>query len=65
MKGIKPTLAFGCPLKIYQFTGEFQGVLQGFYKSAKNKKTVFVPIYVDYEGKRIIDMAQVREKGKI
>lgn len=62
MEGIKKTLEFGFPLKIYQFTGEFQGILQGFYKAGRNKNTVFAPIYVDYEGKKVIDMTQVREE---
>lgn len=64
MEGIKPTLGIGYPLKIYVFTGEFQGILQGFYKSARNKKNVWVPIYVDYEGKKLIDMTQIREEGE-
>lgn len=65
MEKIKPTLSFGYPLKIYQFTGEYQGVLQGFSEPIREKRIVFAPIYRDYEGKGLIDMSQLREEGEI
>lgn len=65
MEKIKPSLAFGCPLKIYMFTGEYQGVLKGFIEPRREKRIVFAPIYRDREGKGLIDMTQVREEKDI
>lgn len=64
MNKIKLTLSFGYPLKTYVFTGEYQRALQGFYTPERDQNVVFVPIYVDQEGNKVIDMTQVREKGE-
>ncbi|GAI03668.1 unnamed protein product [marine sediment metagenome] len=65
MKKIKPTLGIGYPLKTYVFTGEFQGVLYGSDSITKCFKIVWAPIYVDYKGKKIIDITQIKGEGEI
>ncbi|PKP57763.1 hypothetical protein CVT91_09885 [Candidatus Atribacteria bacterium HGW-Atribacteria-1] len=63
MKYPKQTKKFGYPPKIYYFTGEYSKQALGYYKSKRNKKIVYAPIYENEKGERIIDMKQIFKKG--
>ena len=57
---IKQNKLFGYPPELYGFTGEYSKQTYGYYKANRNKKVVYVPIYENKKGKRIIDMTQMK-----